>query len=410
MGKVIATTRKSGKVVHKVKIWSPVDQKNVWFGEAYDDPFDAEIALRNAQSLVKDGQSLVAAQKRQKVAAPTVGDACDRWYTYCETTQQGNERKRQNTLRDYKTNKKHLKHYLGENTLLTDVDRDMLNLMVGRFRHGEKFPKELDLMVHGERSTRKLTIRFKQVLHHAMSLGWDVNPEALAYKPYKVDDVSSDYVPLPVSWFKEMLERFDPQFRVMLLIAAGAGLRRGEILALRPIDCEWNGGEPRIQVKRALVYGKPQPLKTKRARRSVSISRELHQHISAYIDFERRGIDRHSDYIFVTPLKKHPWIDTYFSRAFGEQVQRIAGKFPQVALECERVGIHRARHLFASIALEKGMSVLHLSQALGHQSPALTLSVYAHLMKDTDPQLTESIGAEVMSYMPQPKKRGVKPK
>lgn len=407
MGKVIETVRKSGKVVYKVKIWSPVDKKDVWFGRAYARQAEAIVALDEAERMVEAGQSLVEAHKAMREPAPTVGAACEAWYEYCRTTQEGRERKRTNTLRDYKTNKKHLIEYLGEGTPLTAVDRDMLNLMVGKFRHGQGYPDTLE-DVHGERSTRKLTIRFKQVLHHAMSLGWEVNPEALAYKPYKVDNDANDYVPLPLSWFREMLARFDPQFRTILLIAAGAGLRRGEILALRPIDVDWNGGKPRIQVKQALVNGKPQPLKTKRAKRAVSISRDLHEEISTYILTQPRRVDRH-DYIFVTPQKCNPWIDTYFSRAFAEQVQRIAVRYPKVAQESERVGVHRARHLYASIALEQGMSVLHLSKNLGHQSPALTLAVYAHLMRDTDPELTEGIGKTVLGCLPQPFKPVKKP-
>ncbi len=413
MAKVHEVVRKGGKKVYKVKIWSPADKKEVWYGHAYEDRLDAEIALREAQKLVKEGKSLAVAQEAIQ-SQPTLGEAVDAWYRECETTQEN--RKRASSLKDYETNRRHLKALLGEDTPLATIGKSELDDMVRRFRYGENVniisaepfdetadPDEEDdgpLVKHAERTTRKLTIRFKQVIKHVDKLGWKVHLEAKAYKPFRVENVANDYVPLPPSWLKAMLEKFDPQFRCILLVAAGSGLRRGEILALRPVDVEWNGGEPRIQVRRALVNGKEQALKTARARRAVPIGTELSHAITRYLKEERPGIDRYTDLIFVTPLKKRPWIDTYFSRAFGEQVQRIADRFPQVALPCERVGLHRARHFYASVALEKGMSILHLSKHLGHQTPALTLTVYSHLMQDTDREHIESIGNAVMDYLP----------
>lgn len=408
MAKVQPVVRKSGKKVYKVKIWSPVDEKEVWYGRAYDDELDAQLALREAQKLVKEHKSLVAAQKKTIQVRPTLGKAVDAWYEHCETTQEN--RKRASTLKDYETNRRHLKELLGEGTPLGAIDKSALDKMVLRFRYGDDYETDPEPK-HSERATRKLTIRFKQVINYVKDeQGWEVHRQAEAYRPFRVEQVANDYVPLPPSWFKAMLEKFDPQFRCMLLIAAGAGLRRGEILALKPKDIQWNGGEPRIQVSQALINGKESPLKTARARRAVPIGTGLCRALTAYMKAERPDIDPYTDFIFVTPKNKRPWIDTYFSRAFNEQVQRIADRFPQVALPCERVGLHRARHLYASVALAKGMSILHLSKNLGHKSPALTLAVYSHLMKDTDREHIEGVDSEVMGYLPKQKRRQAKPK
>jgi integrase len=43
-------------------------------------------------------------------------------------------------------------------------------------------------------------------------------------------------------------------------------------------------------------------------------------------------------------------------------------------------GFHTFRHTFASIHLSQGTNVLQLSRALGHHSPAFTLTRYTHLL------------------------------
>lgn len=43
-------------------------------------------------------------------------------------------------------------------------------------------------------------------------------------------------------------------------------------------------------------------------------------------------------------------------------------------------GFHTFRHTYASLMLAGGANVLQLSRALGHHSPAFTLTVYTHLL------------------------------
>ena len=45
----------------------------------------------------------------------------------------------------------------------------------------------------------------------------------------------------------------------------------------------------------------------------------------------------------------------------------------------EPFGIHSLRHYFASKCIAEGVEILALSKHLGHSSPTITLSIYAHL-------------------------------
>jgi hypothetical protein len=55
---------------------------------------------------------------------------------------------------------------------------------------------------------------------------------------------------------------------------------------------------------------------------------------------------------------------------------------------------HRFRHTYASLMLPSGANVLQLSRALGHRSPAFTLTVYTHLLDGEHAPALE-LGAEL---------------
>jgi integrase len=52
--------------------------------------------------------------------------------------------------------------------------------------------------------------------------------------------------------------------------------------------------------------------------------------------------------------------------------------------QVEDVHFHDLRHTFASTLLSRGVSVKAVADWLGHSSPAITLSTYAHLMPTDD--------------------------
>ena len=55
--------------------------------------------------------------------------------------------------------------------------------------------------------------------------------------------------------------------------------------------------------------------------------------------------------------------------------------------------LHALRHSHASALIAAGVDVVTVSRRLGHGSPNITLSVYAHLMPKTDKAAAEAIEA-----------------
>ena len=67
-----------------------------------------------------------------------------------------------------------------------------------------------------------------------------------------------------------------------------------------------------------------------------------------------------------------------FSRHFARDIARCRAEFGPDALPVIR--LHDLRHTHATILLLAGVPVHVVSQRLGHASPTITLSVYAHVM------------------------------
>ncbi len=57
------------------------------------------------------------------------------------------------------------------------------------------------------------------------------------------------------------------------------------------------------------------------------------------------------------------------------------------------VSFHALRHSHASALIASGIDALTVSRRIGHASPVVTLSVYAHLFNNTDAAAADAIEA-----------------
>lgn len=58
-------------------------------------------------------------------------------------------------------------------------------------------------------------------------------------------------------------------------------------------------------------------------------------------------------------------------------------------LPCIR--FHDLRHTYASLLFGQGENIKYIQNQLGHASPTITLNVYAHLMKDRNPEAAQRL-------------------
>lgn len=175
-------------------------------------------------------------------------------------------------------------------------------------------------------------------------------------------------------------------------LALGTGMRRGELCALTWATLDLDANTVRIErsleeTADGLRFKSP---KTRHGRRTIAIPppvadvmREHRRH-----QLEQRlqlGLGRPSpdDLVFTLP-DGSPWPPDKVSRDWSNLV-RYRG--------LPKVMFHALRHSHASALIAAGVDIVTVSRRLGHASPAITLTVYAHRFGSTDAAAAAAVGA-----------------
>ena len=181
--------------------------------------------------------------------------------------------------------------------------------------------------------------------------------------------------------------------RRAIVTSIGTGLRRGELLALRWGDVDVEAGLLTVQRAIERVDGgtRFKDPKTKRSRRTISLPRFVADRLRRHrIDqaqwFLKHRLGRTSAETLVFERAGEAWVPNTFNTAFTRTL-RDAG-VPHVRL-------HDLRHTFASMALEAGVDLKTVSNALGHSTISTTADIYAHvtdsLMRDAADRIDNAI-------------------
>lgn len=163
-------------------------------------------------------------------------------------------------------------------------------------------------------------------------------------------------------------------------LALATGMRRGELLALRWQDVDLDGA--RITVARSLEQTKAGGLrfkepKTRHGRRTITLPPsavlELRAHWKAIQELRLAlGVGKSPpESLLFSDLDCNPRKPNAVTKEWNRTVG--LAKQPQATL-------HSLRHTHASHLIAAGLDILTISRRLGHGSPAITLSVYGHLL------------------------------
>lgn len=153
--------------------------------------------------------------------------------------------------------------------------------------------------------------------------------------------------------------------RTFLLIALQAGMRRGEIAALRWDDIDFKGKV--IHIRRNAVMGRYETtindaLKTNAGKRDVPLSEELERWLLQQKDNAR------SQYVVsmenLEPLTKSSY------KSMWKLIER---ELPET-----HVTAHILRHTYITRLFEAGLDIKEIQYLAGHKSVDLTLQVYTH--------------------------------
>ena len=203
----------------------------------------------------------------------------------------------------------------------------------------------------------------------------------------------SGHVDLPKVNRPEKLMLSEQEIREFLAVASGhrlealftvalaTGARSGELLALRwqDVDLDARVIHIRKSLKKMLHGFEIGDTKTSGSRRDIDLGPRSIQVLREHRARQNREIlslgsawDESLGLVFANRIGG-PLDQTNVLRREFRPLLRLAG-LP------ETIRFHDLRHIFASLALSKGMDVVRVSAMLGHTSPATTLQVYSHAL------------------------------
>jgi integrase len=171
------------------------------------------------------------------------------------------------------------------------------------------------------------------------------------------------------------------------------GLRRGELCGLKWSAVDLVAGTLRVESTLITVEGRPvasRP-KTSAGRRSIP----LDAHLVALLRAHRKR--QQTEQLAVGPAYEHGGYLVADELGHPYHPDTISGWFEARVAETglPRIRLHDCRHTAASLMLASGVPVKVVSEILGHASPTITLSVYAHVM----PGMAESAGAALLASL-----------
>lgn len=222
-----------------------------------------------------------------------------------------------------------------------------------------------------------------------------INPAERVALPTKTADAKRTYFqPEEIAGILSAADTEPIRWKTMVYMLAMSGMRRGELLALKWSDVDFE--RKQIEVNSSLTYyskhGKSLgPTKTRRTR-WVPLPDEMFRMLKKYKlwQMEKRLLwgDQweETDIVFTTdrggaiyPNDLNRWLNAFSKRH-----------------NLPHINPHAFRHTAASIMISRGVDVVSVSQMLGHSNTTTTLDVYAHAIEETKRNAAECIADTIL--------------
>jgi integrase len=252
------------------------------------------------------------------------------------------------------------------------------------------------------RTTRYVHTILSAALRDAVDAGQLAsNPAAKAKPPTAKQAVSPEMHP----WSAAQLNTFlawakdsSPLYAAWRLLAY-SGMRRGELLALRWRDLDLDAGTVTVRRNATLVRVKGEGFEVVTGPPKSGKPRVVDIDAATVAVLKAHKADRGTAHLaLVKPdalvfgdlegKVRHP---EHFSRTWSQTVARAIRE----GVGVPAIRLHDLRHGHASDLLRAGVPVHVVSQRLGHASPVVTLSIYAHAVPADQKQAADAFAALV---------------
>lgn len=158
-------------------------------------------------------------------------------------------------------------------------------------------------------------------------------------------------------------------FKVMLILAAACGLRRGEIFGLQWEDL--SDDTRTLTIRRANIRGELVETKTEAGERTVPLFASARK---ALLEHRIASSFSQPEHLVFPDVVGRPLNPDGCSHHYLKAAIKAAG-LPERAIR-----FHALRHFAVSRLIEEGANIVLLAKVAGHASPDVTLRVYSHLM------------------------------
>jgi integrase len=176
--------------------------------------------------------------------------------------------------------------------------------------------------------------------------------------------------PVPHTVIDEITAALPAWARVIVPIGLGAGLRQGEVTGLTVDRVQFLRRQLRVDRQLATTSSAAPalaPVKTGPSNRTIPLAQFVADAIAGHV--AEHGTGEHGLVVHLPD-----------GRPIGRNRFGRIWRAARSAAGAEHVDFHDLRHTFASTLLSEGVSVKAVADWLGHASPTVTLSTYAHLM------------------------------
>ncbi|PBC80176.1 phage integrase family protein [Streptomyces sp. TLI_235] len=287
---------------------------------------------------------------------------------------------------------------------------------------------EKDIDVNTLRTTWK---HFSSILQAAYKA------KRIPANPFRDDELRPPTAPTSKAkaWSLETVlavrEALPPRYRVLLDLAAGAGLRQGETFGFSPDDIDGlklNVTRQVVKVGGRLAFAPPKGNKERTTVCPPGLAARVRAHTEEFgtvevtlpwidparpnLEWEKRPTRTVRLLVTTTRLNtagggavnRTTWDEKVWKPALAkagvipepvrEKVQGERSVWTRFVWAMPREdGFHVLRHTFASVVLQGGETITTLAAWLGHSDPAFTLRTYVHFMPDAGRRGLEALSA-----------------
>jgi integrase len=256
---------------------------------------------------------------------------------------------------------------------LSDLDRVDLQRFVYRLLGDGLAPSTIDVTL----------LPVRAIYRHAIQQGeLAVNPCDKLSMPRS--DRRRDRIADPVEG-AALIDAVPTEDRPPWATAMYAGLRRGELQALRACDVDLAAGLLRVEYGWDYKEGAIE-LKSNAGRRKVPVAVMLRDHLVEH----RLRVPREGEELFFGRTPHAPFVSKELQRR-ADKAWRTAG--------LERITPHECRHTFASLMIAAGVNAKALSTYMGHANIGITLDRYGHLMPGSEDEAAALLDTYLASQL-----------